>query len=147
MFRGARVAVLAIVAAVAMSSPALGQQYFFALDTADAPGGVCQPLASDRSICSTLRAAVEAANANPSDPEGGDFVFLQVAGTYTVTSPLTLRDGTSVFGRGPRTTTIRGSGASRVVAVPAGQRGLINRVTVAGGRVGPGERGGNILND
>ena len=51
-----------------------------------------------------------------------------------------------ISGRGPRTTTIRGSGASRVIAVPAGESASLHRVGIAGGRAGAGE-GGNILNE
>jgi hypothetical protein len=91
--------------------------------------------------CDSLRAAIDAANAKPEH----DVIYLQAEGDYVVSQQLTLTDDVTIFGRGPRRTTVRGGGASRVFEVAAGITATFTRFGISGGRAGSAE-GGNILN-
>ena len=81
---------------------------------------------------------------DPAD-DPGDIVWLQSDQPYTVSQPLNLTGRVTVYGRGPRTTTVSGAGTARVFTVAAGAEANIYRMTIAGGNAFPAD-GGNILN-
>jgi hypothetical protein len=132
---------------LAGAAPAFATNVYIAEGTDESPLATCQPIAGSPTYfqCGSLRAAVEAANANPNADGDLDLIWLQATGTYTVASALALTDDVVVTGRGPRTTAVRAGGASRVFEVAPGQLASLQRLTVAGGRAGGGD-GGNILN-
>src|SRR3954447_7393950 len=145
MGRRATVAILAVAAAVAFPNTALAAQALYYVDGAgDSPLASCREIAgfAGNVQCDSLRAAVTAANANPSE---GDTIYLAPAGDIVVNSALDLTDSVYIFGRGPRTTAVRSSGTSRVFTVAPGVTAFMSRFAVAGGRAGTRE-GGNILN-
>jgi hypothetical protein len=124
------------------AGPAFGAD-FTVTGTADSVSGSCGPVdANGLSPCTTLRAAVGAANAS-ADAE--DNVVLTVAGTYALSQgELLLQDGVSLIGTGARSVRIQSTG-SRVLHVPPGAEVLVGAVTIANGVVTG--NGGNILNE
>ncbi len=145
MGRRVTVAVLALLASVVLTNSAQAQNIYLVQGTADSGLASCTPISTvpNGLHCDTLRAAVTAANANVGQ---SDAIYLQAAGNYVVNSSLDLTDSVTILGRGPRTTTVRGSGLSRVFTVAAGAEAILTRLTVADGQAGSGE-GGNILNN
>ena len=146
MGRRVTVAVLALLASVVLTNSAwAAQNTYLVQGTADSGLASCTPISTvpNGLHCDSLRAAVTAANANVGE---SDAIFLQATGNYVVNSALDLTDSVTILGRGPRTTTVRGSGLSRVFSVAAGTQTLLSRLTVADGRAGNGE-GGNVLNN
>jgi hypothetical protein len=136
----------ALTAALLTAAPALAEQQFYLVEGLQDGPGSCAPsaVAPGFNTCTTLRAAVNAANATP-DQSAGDFIGLQAAGTYQVSQPLDLQGTVSLFGRGPRTTTVAASGGTRVFNVPAGTQAIMVRFGVSGGTAG--DLGGDILVD
>ena len=127
-------AILAAAAAFAAPSTASAVQTQYYVDGAgDSPLAACRAISGFPNTvqCDSLRAAVTAANANPSE---GDAIFLAPAGTITVNSALDLTDSIYIYGRGPRTTTVRSAGTSRVFTVAPGVTAFMARFTIADGR-------------
>ena len=151
LFRIARIAPLALALAFAFTAQAsAASNVYLAVGTGDAQVAPCQELAVFEGFayfrCDSVRAAVDAANAHANAPDdGGDLIYLQSDSPYTVNSPLTLTEAVTIVGRGPRTTTVRGAGSSRVFTVAAGVEAYLYRMTIAGGNAFPAD-GGNILN-
>ncbi len=151
LFRIARIAPLALALAFAFTAQAsAASNVYLAVGTGDAQVAPCQELAVFEGFayfrCDSIRAAVDAANAHANAPDdGGDLIYLQSDSPYTVNSPLTLTEGVTIVGRGPRTTTVRGAGTSRVFTVATGVEAYLYRMTIAGGNAFPAD-GGNILN-
>ena len=143
MFRRVTVAALVLMASAAAAATARADSYYVT-GTGDSALATCRPISGfdGFSTCDSVRAAVTAANANPNNE---DVVFLQVEGNYAVTTPLEVTDDLTLFGRGPRTTTLRGAGTARVLTVGVGVDMQIYRVAIAGGRSAQAQ-GGNILN-
>ncbi len=125
------------------AGPAFGAD-FTVTGTADSAGGSCGPVdATGLRPCTTLRAAVDAANASP---DAEDNIVLTVAGTYALSNgELVLQNGVSLFGVGARSIRIEGV-ETRVLHVPAGAEVLVGGVTIANGFVAS-QNGGNILNE
>jgi hypothetical protein len=126
------------VAGTAHAAPAI----YYVQGTGDGAVAACQEFLSvpGHLRCDNLRAAVNAANAKPET----DLIYLQAEGAYTVTQELVLTDDVSIFGRGPRKTTVGGGGTTRVFQVAAGVTATLHRLQVAGGR--SATEGGNVLN-
>jgi hypothetical protein len=149
LFRIARIAPLALALAFAFTAQAsAASNLYLATGTGDS-GGACQEFAVVEGFtyfrCDSVRAAVDAANAHPNSAnDSGDVVWLQSDQPYTVNQPLTLTDSVTVYGRGPRTSTIRGAGA-RVFVITPGVEANLARLTIAGGNASTAD-GGNILN-
>ncbi len=151
LFRIARIVPLALALAFAFTAQAsAATNVYLAIGTGDAQVAPCQESAVFEGFtyfrCDSLRAAVDAANAHAnSADDAGDVIFLQSDSPYTVNQPLTLTERVSVYGRGPRTTTVGGAGTSRVFTVATGVEAYLYRMTIAGGNAFPAD-GGNILN-
>jgi hypothetical protein len=149
LFRIARIAPLALALALAFTAQAsAASNFYLAMGTTDS-GGACQQFAVVEGFgyfrCDSVRAAVDAANAHPNAAEDpSDVVWLQSDQPYTVNQPLTLTDRVTVYGRGPRTSTIRGAGA-RVFIITPGVEAVLARLTIAEG-LALNADGGNILN-
>jgi CSLREA domain-containing protein len=121
-----------------------GAVTFAVTTTADAhaarPGkGKC----ADRAGRCTLRAAVEAASA---EPVGTVVTIKAPAGRYRLTlGSLDLATNTiSIAGAGAAATVIQAAGAFRVIAVGAAATAALSRVTITGGRAGPSGYGGGV---
>ncbi|HEX6024923.1 MAG TPA: choice-of-anchor Q domain-containing protein [Solirubrobacter sp.] len=149
MYRLARIAPLALTLSLLFTAPAFAANHaYYVQGTGDPVLGTCQPFAGVPGYfrCDSVRAAVDAANANVNSADEIDVIFLQAAGDYTVNQQLTLSDRVAIIGRGPRTTTVRGAGTARVFSVAAGTEVTMTRFGIAGGRAG-GSNGGNVLNN
>jgi hypothetical protein len=138
---------LALALVAASAAPAFASNVYIVEATAESPLATCLPVANTPAYfrCDSLRAAVDAANAAATSAEDFDLIWLQAAGTYIVDRTLAFTDDVIVTGRGPRTTTVRSSGSSRVFEVAPGTTAALQRFTVSGGRAGADD-GGNILN-
>jgi hypothetical protein len=92
--------------------------------------------------CTTLRRAVDEANANPDD----DGILLH-AGTYAITAgELSVTDSVIVIGESARTSVIASNGSSRVLSITGAATAGVNNVTVQGGSA-VSSNGGNISVD
>jgi hypothetical protein len=135
---------LAIAAALCFAAPAAADQ-FNVTGTTDpvAGGGTCNG-GPPAWTCTTLRAAVTAANANADEDE----IFLQAAGAYRLTSavPLTLLHDVTIAGQGPRVTQIDGEFESQVLIVNPGVTASLVNVAIQNGDAGGTGFGGNIQN-
>ncbi len=148
MYRFARIAALALTLTVICTAPALAANHaYYVQGTGDPTIATCQPYTGIAGFfrCDSVRAAVDAANANVNSADEIDVIYLQAAGDYTVSQQLTISDRVAILGRGPRTTTVRGAGTARVFNIAAGVEATFSRFGIAGGRAVPGD-GGNILN-
>src|SRR5918996_4247553 len=133
--------VSAVAALVAVSSARGEGTLYVVTGTGDA-GGSCRPFPSFPGAfgCSTLRAAVAAADANP----GSDVVVLQGIGRYQLRQgAINLANDVTIVGPNARGTTIAGSG-DRVFTVAADVNVTLSGVTLAGG-TSSGD-GGAVLN-
>lgn len=111
----------------------------FALCAPGAHGAVFMVSSGADSGPGTLRAAAAQANAN----EGADIVLIEVGVQPTLTSQVEFTGEATLFGQGARLTTIRQTGADRVLE---GNILTVREVTVTGGRlVGSAAIGGGIL--
>src|SRR5690349_9534861 len=124
------------------AAPALGANYLVT-GTADLTGTPCMPGANGFLTCTSLRQAVNEANANG---DAQDAIVLS-QGTYTLTQgELLLTGGIGIAGPGARGTVISGNHASRVIRVAAdAQTNVVAGVTLTAGSV-TGD-GGNVLNE
>jgi hypothetical protein len=104
--------------------------------TADGPGS-CDA----SNTCTTLRAAVDRANA---EPGGGDTIDLP-AGVFTLGSQLELRASLSIRGVGAGKTVVDGNNRARVFQVDQVAHAVVSALTVRGGRV-TDDAGAGILN-
>lgn len=96
--------------------------------------------------CTTLRAAMTAANASTN----ADIIFLPEGGTITLTQgQLTVAENSALTIVGGATTTISGGGISRVLNTWAGSNVTLRNLTIADGHADGtvGHFGGGIWND
>jgi hypothetical protein len=130
----------AVAALLAIAAPARADtSYYVAAPAADS-GGSCAPDSSGGFYqCTTLRAAVTTANATP----GADTITIG-AGTYPLSSQLTLSDNVNVGGVGARSTIISPSNV-RGFSINGNVTVSMALLTVQNGNAASGE-GGNILN-
>jgi hypothetical protein len=141
-----RVRLGALVFAIATlfaAGPAFGAD-FNVTGTDDSLTGSCGPVdANNLHPCTTLRAAVAAANASP---DAEDNIVLTVSGTFALTQgELLLQDGVTLFGTGARSVRIS-SATSRVLHVPAAADVIVGAVTLGAGSV-TSQNGGVVLNE
>ena len=123
MYRLARIAPLALTLTLICAAPAFAaQNAYYVQGTGDSAIASCQPYTGLTGFfrCDTVRAAVAAANANVNSAEEIDVIYLQAAGDHTVGQQLSISDRVAIIGRGPRTTTVRGSGTARVFSIASG---------------------------
>ncbi len=134
-------ALLGFATCLAAAGPARAAD-FSVTSTIDSPSGSCGPVdATGVHPCTNLRAAVAAANASL---DAEDNILLTFAGTYAQ-DELTLQDGVTLFGIGPRSVRITNP-QGRILRIPAGAEVLVAGVTIADGSVVE-QSGGNILNE
>jgi hypothetical protein len=140
MRRAARVIGLTIAAVLIVAAPAAADNsYVVSAPAADATGS-CAPSGSSAFTCTTVRAAVTAANGSA----GHDVISIG-AGTYPLTlGALTLSQDTSIAGVGARFTTIQPSGSQGFI-VSSGVTADLALMTIQGGNAASGS-GGNISN-
>jgi hypothetical protein len=132
---------LAVAATVVLitASPALADTSYVVNGPAPDGPGACTPLVTGVETCTTLRGAVNAANALPDTDS-----ITVAAGTYELDAPLTLSASVSIVGASARTTTIQANG-TRAFVVNPGVTATMALMTVAGGNAGSLD-GGNIFN-
>jgi hypothetical protein len=132
---------LAIAGILIAAAPAAADNsYVVSAPAADATGS-CAPSGSSAFTCTTVRAAVAAANASP----GHDAITIG-PGTYPLSTPgaLTLSGDVTIAGSGARATTIQPS-SSRAFIVNSGVTADLAFMTLQGGNASSGD-GGNINN-
>jgi hypothetical protein len=131
------------VAALVAVSPARGEGTLYVVTGTGDSGGSCGafPNFPGAFACSTLRAAVAAADANP----GSDVVVLQGIGRYELRQgAINLANDVTIVGQNARGTTIQGNGNDRLFTVAAGVNVTLSGVTLSGG-ASSGD-GGAVLN-
>jgi hypothetical protein len=124
--RGAGIALVA-AAALLVVAPAYAADTYTVTGTSDSPSGSC----SGAFVCTNLRAAVTAANADPgSTIELGSGQYQLSDGELAITANMT------IDGQGPSHTTIQQTdGTDRVIHVTTASAVAITGVTITGGTV------------
>ncbi len=143
MRRALLAAVLGALAMFVAVSPAhAAQEFFLVTGTADGTGA-CAPYPDFPGgfSCTTLRAAISAANANP----GEDVVVLQATGTYPVSSMFLLTDNIEIAGQNAQTTFLNGND-DRLFEVAPDVSAVLYGVTLQNG-VAPAGDGGAVINN
>src|SRR5262249_13942331 len=106
-------------------------------------GGSCAPYPNIPGAfsCTTLRAAVTAANADAAE----DFIYLQDGQTYSVNQAIPLTTDVAIFSGNARTTILQSASVDRLFTIAPGVNVTLYGVTLKGGHPSSGE-GGAILN-
>src|SRR3954447_6682528 len=131
MLRRTLLALLLGAAAVLVAvSSASGAGVFYLVTGFGDSGGACSPYPDVPGMfqCTTLRAAVDAANADQDEDE----IYVQ-PGTYTLSSAISLPTDVDIFGDNARTTIIQGSGTDRLFTVASSTDAVLYGVTLKGG--------------
>src|SRR5689334_18548611 len=105
MGRRITVTLLATIASLVLAGPAHATVYFVQTTT-DGAGSCAAEANGPYSRCDTLRAAVTASNSSPDE----DVIYLQAIGDYKISNALDLDDNVFITGRGPRLTSVSGTG-------------------------------------
>jgi hypothetical protein len=131
---------LALLASLVLAGPAFADNYFVTElpDSSDPPA--CSG-SSPSFTCTTLRAAVDAANV----AADADIIVLGVPGAFVLSAgPLTLANNVTIGGGGTDTNALVGTTVTRAITVAAGASVSLTGMTVRGGSLSS-EDGGNIL--
>jgi hypothetical protein len=131
---------LAIAALLITAAPAAADNSYVVSGPNPDATGTCAPAGSNAFTCTTVRAAVTAANASA----GHDVISIG-AGAYPLTlGALTLSQSTSIAGAGARFTTIQVSGSQGFI-ISSGVTADLALMTIQGGNANSGS-GGNVSN-
>ena len=123
LFRIARIAPLALALAFAFTAPAsAATNIYLAMGTADAGSRLPSRVRGFDVLPLRQRSCRRRRRQRPPELRRRHrrLVWLQSDQPYTVNQPLTLTDRVTVYGRGPRTTTVRGAGTARVFTIAPG---------------------------
>jgi hypothetical protein len=139
MRQGITAGLIALVASLAAAAPALGETYLVQGTGDSASPPACTPFQPGVLTCTTLRGAVNEANAD-ADVDA----IVVTPGTYTLSQgELELRNDVGFSGGGARTTHLVAGSGSRVLAID-GADVTVSALEIRGGAVPGGEAGGNI---
>src|SRR4051812_27293548 len=132
---------LAIAPLLITAAPAAADNVYSVSAPATDATGSCAPSGSSAFTCTTLRAAVTAANGSA----GNDVISIG-PGLYQLTlGALALNQDVGVVGAGARFTTIQPTG-SRAFTVGSAVNAQLAQLTLSGGTAGGSGFGGNLLN-